>query len=48
MPKDLTSVNRALVLTNNSIIDLQVLLVRSIQREIEDDEIRELMNYELV
>ncbi len=48
MPKDLTSVNRALVLTANSIIDLQVLLVQSIEREIADDEIRELMNYELV
>jgi len=48
MPKDLTQVDRALVLANNSIIDLQVFLVRSIQREIEDDEIRELMNYELI
>jgi hypothetical protein len=48
MPKDLTQVNQALMLTTNSIIDLQVLLVRSIQREIEDDKIRELMNYELV
>ncbi len=48
MSKDLTSVNRALVLTKNSIKDLQAFLVQSIEREIADDEIRELMNYELV
>ena len=48
MPKDLKPVNQALKLTTDSIIDLQVLLVRSIQREIEDDKIRELMNYELI
>ena len=48
MPKDLKPVSQALMLTTDSIIDLQILLVRSIQREIEDDKIRELMNYELV
>lgn len=48
MPKDLTQVNRAFVLTNNSIIDLQVFIVQSIEQEIEDDKIRELMNYELI
>lgn len=48
MSKDLQSVNQALVVHRLSNIELQVLVLRSIEREIADDEIRQLMNYELI
>ncbi|MFZ4104814.1 hypothetical protein [Flavobacterium sp.] len=44
----LANANKALITHRSTNAELQVLIVRSIQREIADDEIRELMNYELV
>ena len=40
--------NQALIIHRSTTAELQVLIARSIQQEIADDETRELMNYELV